>query len=136
MLEHDLPAHPGAVAFFSGEQPSLVDSATSIFYLASIVLGIFGSGFAWLLGYWKSTPFNGGSADIDRLIAIMREARSADAQDLDRLEDEIDEIVTQSLGQGVGKAMDADKLNILSIVIRQAREALNKKRHSNSASKD
>lgn len=128
-----LPAHPGAAAFFNGEQTSLVDSATSIFYLASIILGIFGSGFAWLLGYWKTPSSNGGRIEIDRLIAIMREAREADSQALDQLEDEIDEIVARSLGQGGGKALDADQLNILSIVIRQARQALDKKRHSSRA---
>ncbi len=131
-----LPAHPGAVAFYNGEQTSLVDSATSIFYLASIILGIFGSGLAWLLDSWKSPPSDGGSADIDRLIAIVREARGADAQDLDRLEDEIDGIMARSLGQGGGQAQDADKLNILSIAIRQAKEDLNKKRHSTRASKE
>lgn len=124
-----LPIHPGAAAFFNGEQESLLDSATNIFWLASIILGFLGSGFAWLLGAWKSTSSNGGQNDIDRLITIMREGRNADLGTLDRLEDEIDGIVAKSLGQGGGRALDADRLNILSIVIHQARLALDKRRN-------
>jgi len=128
-----LPVHPGAAAFFSGEQASLVDSATSIFYLASIVLGIFGSGFAWLIDSWKNPQGNGGRSEIDRLIAIMREARTAGSEQLDRLEDEIDEIVARAFDQNAAKNLDADRLNILAIVIRQARQAIDKKRPGGQA---
>lgn len=124
-----LPAHPGAAAFFSGEQASLVDSATSIFYLASIILGILGSGFAWLLGPWGKDSAN-ARTEVERLIAIMREARTADAAGLEKLEDEIDEIVARLFGDGTLKSLDADQLNILAIVIRQARLAIDKKRHA------
>jgi hypothetical protein len=127
----ELPVHPGAAAFFSGEQTSMVDSATSILYLASIVLGIFGSGFAWLLGSRRSSRTAKGQMEIDRLISIMREARSASLEELDRLEDEIDTIVARSLGQGAEKSLDADQLKILSIVVHQARLALNRKRDAN-----
>jgi TRAP-type uncharacterized transport system substrate-binding protein len=130
-----LPVHPGAAAFFSGEQASLVDSATSIFYLASIILGIFGSGFAWLIDSWRNPRHNEGRFEIDRLIVIMREARSANPEQLDALEDEIDEIVAQACGPDSGKSLDADRLNILSIVIRQARQAIDKKRNADQISK-
>ncbi len=119
------PVHPGAAAFFSGEQTSLVDSATSILYLASIVLGIFGSLFAWLLSTWKA---GGKRTETDRLISIMREARNAGPQELDALEDEIDEIVARSLGEKSAKALDTDQLSALAIVIHQARQALEKRR--------
>lgn len=125
-----LPVHPGAAAFFSGEQASLVDSATSIFYLGSIFLGIFGSGFAWLIDYWKNPKSNESAMDIDRLISIMHEARNASPEALETLEDEIDGIVARALGQGGAKALDADQLNVLSIVIRQARQAIDKKRNA------
>ena len=124
-----LPVHPGAAAYFSGEQTSLVDSATNILYLASIVLGVFGSGFAWLLGSQRSPPANKGQIEIDRLISIMREARSASVEELDRFEDEIDTIVARALGQGAEKSLDTDQLKILSIVVHQARQAISRKRN-------
>jgi TRAP-type uncharacterized transport system substrate-binding protein len=126
-----LPVHPGAAAFFNGEQASLVDSATNILYLASIILGVFGSGFAWLIDSWRNPKSNDGRTAIERLISIMREAREADLAKLDQLEDEIDEIVERSLGADAAQNLDADQLNVLAIVIRQARQALekHKKRH-------
>ncbi len=126
----ELPVHPGAAAFYSGEQTSLVDSATNILYMASIVLGIFGSGFAWLLGSRRNPQANKSQMEIDRLISIMREARSASPEELDKLEDEIDTIVASSLGQGAEKSLAADQLKILSIVVHQARQALNRKRNT------
>ena len=124
-----LPVHPGAAAFFSGEQTSLVDSATNILYLTSIVLGVFGSGFAWLLGSRKKPIKNIGRMEIDRLIEIMREARNANPEELDKFEDEIDTIVSRSLGPDAETPLDADQLKILSIVVHQARQALNRKRN-------
>ncbi len=126
----DLPVHPGAAAFFNGEQSSLVDSATNILYLASIVLGIFGSLFAWLISNWKS---GGRRTEIERLIAIMREARKAGPEELDSLEDEIDEIVSGSFGEKAEKNLDTDQLNVLAIVIQQARQAIDKKRRAMKA---
>lgn len=119
-----LPVHPGAAAFFNGEQASLVDSATGIFYLTSIILGLFGSLFAWLLGVWRRQPADAGRNDIERLIAIMREGKTADPETLERLDDELDDILAKSLGQG----LEAGQLNRLSIAIRQARSSLDKRR--------
>lgn len=122
-----LPVHPGAAAFFSGEQASLVDSATSIFYLASIVLGIFGSAFAWLLGEDKPAQACDFTQEIARLLAITREVRGAGPEEIDKLDDEIDGIVERCLARVSSKDFDAGQLNALSIVIRQARQAIEKK---------
>jgi TRAP-type uncharacterized transport system substrate-binding protein len=120
-----LPIHPGAAAFFEGEQTSLVDSATGIFYMASIILGIAGSGFVWLLGVWRRRAVDDWRKDIDRLVTLMREGKNADSETLSRFESEIDEMVVRSLGKA--RASDADQLNILFIVISQARLGLEKR---------
>jgi hypothetical protein len=121
-----LPIHPGAAAFFNGEQTSLVDSATGIFYMASIILGISGSGFVWLLGVWRRRAVDDWRNDIDRLIRIMREQSGADAEALSRFESEIDEMVVRALSKA--RAPEADQLNILFVVIQQARLGLERRR--------
>ncbi len=124
-----LPVHPGAAAFFNGEQTSLLDSAMGLLYLTSILLGVFGSGLVWLFGTWRSQASNEGQGDIDRLIAIMCEGRRGiDLEAIDRLEDEIDEVVARSFGQGKAKPLDVGQLNVLSVVIGQARQALDTRR--------
>jgi hypothetical protein len=125
-----LPIHPGAAAFFNAEQPSLLDSATNILFLASIILGFFGSGFALLMDAWRRTSSNRRQNDIDRLISIMREGRNADMETLEQLEDEIDGIVSRSLVRRGGRDLDSDQLNVLSIAIQQARSALDKRRNA------
>ena len=125
-----LPVHPGAAAFFNGEQTSLLDSAMGLLYLTSILLGVFGSGLVWLFGTWRSQATNEGQGDIDRLIAIMREGRGVDLEAIDRLEDEIDDVVARSFGQVKAKPLDVGQLNVLSVVIGQARQALDMRRRA------
>jgi len=112
-----LPIHPGAAAYFEGEQNSLVDSAVSIFYLISIILGILGSCIVWLFSARKSDSATGGGIDIERLVSIMRNARNANLTLLDRLDDELSDLVIRSFDQG--KVPDADQIGIIAIVTRQ-----------------
>jgi len=112
-----LPIHPGAAAYFEGEQDSLVDSAFSIFYLISIILGVLGSSIVWLFSVGKNGSVAGGQLDIKRLVTVMREARNADLARLEQMEAEIDDVVTQAFDQG--KTLNADQINIIAIVMQQ-----------------
>ena len=108
----------------------MLDSAMGLLYLTSILLGVFGSGLVWLFGTWRSQATNEGQGDIDRLIAIMREGRGVDLEAIDRLEDEIDDVVARSFGQVKAKPLDVGQLNVLSVVIGQARQALDMRRRA------
>jgi TRAP-type uncharacterized transport system substrate-binding protein len=112
-----LPIHPGAAAYFEGEQNSLVDSAVSIFYLISITLGILGSCIVWLFGARKTDSETGGDIDIKRLVNIMRNVRNADWATLQQMEDELDDVVIHLFDQG--KALDTDQISVIAIVTRQ-----------------
>lgn len=112
-----LPIHPGAAAYFAGEQNSLLDSAFSVFYLASIVLGLIGSGLVWLFNDEKSKLARGEQISISRLANIMREAKTADLSRLDELETEIEEMLTRSFD--LGKGPDAEQANSIALVTRQ-----------------
>jgi len=120
----NLPVHPGAAAYFEGEQDSLVDSAFGIFYLISIILGVLGSAFVWIFGIGKKGSAIEREIDV-KLLLIMREARNADLPRLDRMETEIDEVVAAALNQN--KVLSADLINIVAIATQQLdkrREAL------------
>lgn len=112
-----LPIHPGAAAYFEGEQNSLVDSAVSVFYLISITLGILGSCIVWLFSAKKTDAAAGGEIDIKRLADIMRNVRNADLTTLERMEDELDDLVIRSFDQG--SALDTDQISMITIVTRQ-----------------
>lgn len=112
-----LPVHPGAAAYFDGEQSSLLDSAFNIFYLASIVLGLIGSGIVWLFNSGKNSAGTTGQINIPRLSSIMHEAKTADQSTLDKLETEIEDMLSLSLAQGKGP--DASQTSAIAIVTRQ-----------------
>lgn len=112
-----LPIHPGAAAYFEGEQDSLMDSAFSIFYLTSIIFGLLGSGIVWLFSMGKNNANEGSRIDSMRLLIILREARNADMSRLDQMESEIDGVVARIIDQG--KALDTEQINIIAIVMQQ-----------------
>ena len=60
----------------------------------------------------------------------MREGRGVDLEAIDRLEDEIDDVVARSFGQVKAKPLDVGQLNVLSVVIGQARQALDMRRRA------
>lgn len=117
----NLPIHPGAAAYFDGEQDSLVDSAFNIFYLISIALGVLGSSIVWIFSIGKSSSATEREIDI-KLLFIVRDARNADQSRLDQMEAEIDEVVRQAINQN--KVLSADLINIVAI----ATQLLDKRR--------
>ena len=119
----NLPIHPGAAAYFDGEQDSLVDSAFGVFYLISIILGVLSSGIVWLFSIGKNGAGLEREMDV-KLLLIMREARNADLARLDQLEAEIDAVVAAALNQN--KALSADLINIIAI----ATQHLEKRRNT------
>jgi len=112
----NLPVHPGAAAYFEGEQDSLVDSAFGVFYLISIILGVLGSAIVWIFGIGKNGPALEREIDI-KLLLIVREARNADLTRLEHMEAEIDEVVVAALNQN--KVLSADLINIIAIATQQ-----------------
>lgn len=112
-----LPVHPGAAAYFNGEQNSLLDSAFSIFYLASIALGLIGSGIVWIFNDGKNRADAGSQINIPRLSYIIREAKTANQATLDELEAELDDMITRSFDQGKGP--DVEQANAITIVRQQ-----------------
>ena len=117
----NLPIHPGAAAYFDGEQDSLVDSAFNIFYLISIALGVLGSSIVWIFSIGKSSSATEREIDI-KLLFIVRDARNADQSRLDQMEAEIEEVVRQAINQN--KVLSADLINIVAI----ATQLLDKRR--------
>jgi len=122
-----LPVHPGAVAYFDGEQGSLLDSAFSVFYLSSILLGLLGSCIVWLFSFGEKGGANDGQIDSNRLIVIMREARNANQETLDQMETEIHDLLARLINQG--KVHAASLPGIIAIAMRQV-ELQREKLHS------
>jgi TRAP-type uncharacterized transport system substrate-binding protein len=127
--EKDAPIriHPGAEAFFSGDVKTIFDKYGDQFFYASMLLGMVSSLAA---AFWKfMMPVPEGGRPPERLYNITGRIRdAASAEDLDRIEDEIDDILRTELSRESGGDTDAGALQIalsrLEYLIKQRRRLL------------
>ena len=124
--EKDAPIriHPGAEAYFSGDVKTIFDKYGDQFFYASMLLGMLSSLAA---AFWKfMMPTPEGGRPPERLYNITGRIRdAATAEDLDRIEDEIDDILRTELSRQNGGDTDAGALQIalsrLEYLIKQRR---------------
>jgi TRAP-type uncharacterized transport system substrate-binding protein len=107
--------HPGAAAFYNGNQQSFMDEYGNWIYLTPMVLG----GLATVLAAaWKFLGIGQSQteAPLDALYALARRIRKAEsAAELGTIEDEIDEILKAQrarAAEGDESAVDATTLNV------------------------
>ncbi len=111
----NVPLHPGAAAFYNGNQQSFMDEYGNWFYLTPMILG----GIATVLAAaWKFLGIgrSESEAPLDALYALARRIRKADTQaELAAIENEIDNILKAQRAKaaaGDENAVDATTLNV------------------------
>jgi hypothetical protein len=85
-----LPAHPGTVAFLSGEQTSLLDESTNWILLGSMLTGLLGSLAAWLnrlRNQRKSDELKGRTRRL-----LLPQARASGPEQLAATEKELEQL--------------------------------------------
>jgi len=124
-----LPVHPGAAAYFDGEQTSLLDRFETFFYLGMILISLIGSGYAWIRSTWRSAgPRHDREQMQQRLLAIFQEARTVGPDKLDALDQEVDEICAVVLQHITHETMDAEEFQVFAGIVTQVRQAIDKRR--------
>lgn len=110
-----IPEHPGASAYFNGNQQSFMDRYGNAIYLTPMILGGLASVFAaaWrFLGIRR--PQTSGNA-LSALYALPRRIRTAGSEtDLAAIEEEIDDMLKEQLAMSAsrdGNALDISTLN-------------------------
>lgn len=123
-----IPVHPGAGAYFNGDIPSIFDKYGDQFFYASMLLGMLSSVAA---GIWKFMIVDGESGGrpperLHSMVARIRQAQNED--DIEKIEDEIDEIIRKELAKTGEGEVDVGALTIalnrLGYLIGQRRRAL------------
>ena len=122
-----LPVHPGAAAFFDGEQTSLLDQFVTYAYLVAIIVSVIGAGYAWMRSTWRDT---GGQRQeqILRLLAILRDVPTVDLDTLDALDREVEAINTRALEHVTQEAIEAEQFRLFSQVVTQVWQAIDRQR--------
>jgi TRAP transporter TAXI family solute receptor len=120
--------HPGAGAYFNGDVPSIFDKYGDQFFYASMLLGMLSSAFA---AVWKFVlvDSDSGGRPPERLHNMTARIRQAENEsDLEKIEDEIDDIIRKELAKSGEGEVDVGALTIalsrLEYLIGQRRRAL------------
>ncbi|WP_298357994.1 TAXI family TRAP transporter solute-binding subunit [Rhodoblastus sp.] len=120
-----LPTHPGAAAFLDGEEETFFDKYSDMIYIGAMVGSVIVSGLATL----ASRMAVSGHARFDQLLetalTMLKSSREAESLEaLAKLENQIDDILTQSLAVTAKPKLDNHQLAALTLAVQQARLAI------------
>ncbi|MBY0296463.1 MAG: TAXI family TRAP transporter solute-binding subunit [Methylobacterium sp.] len=124
-----LPLHPGAEAYFDGEVETFFERYGDWFYLAVMVLSIFGSAAATLVSRAAQRSRARDMELLRELLAIVRASRDVeDEETLFALEREADEILAVALARAGNGAIDNAGVAAFTLGLDQARRAIAERR--------
>jgi len=123
-----LAVHPGALAYFEGEQKTFFDRYSEPLYWGLMLLSFFGSGAAWLASYARSDG-NGDTTDLEALIGIVPRARTAvSADELDIMRSEIDLIMERAIRHIESGSLEGQRASAVRLAADHARSAISERR--------
>lgn len=124
-----LPVHPGAAAYLDGERQSFFDKYGDWLYLGIMVFSILGSIIAAMASRLSSIHREQGMQDLDRVLAILGEARRAQSEaDLASLEREMDDILAATLKLARNNNLDAAATAAYRMAVDQVTAAIAERR--------
>lgn len=124
-----IPAHPGAAAYFSGDQKTFFDKYGDQMFYGSMLLGMVAS---LLAGTWRFVTRKAETAaepPLTRLFAVMGDIRAAQSEsDLLRAEERIDAILQDQLDDCGPGDIDAGDATALSLATHRLERLVEHKR--------
>lgn len=124
-----LPVHPGASAYYEGAVQTFFERYGDWFYLGVMALSIAGSGFAAMASSAAGRSRARNMALLNDLLAIVRMAHAAENEaELDRLEQNADEILAAALAKAGGGDIDTAGVAAFTLGLDQARRAIVERR--------
>ena len=122
-----LPFHPGAVAYYNGEQPNLLEMFENYVYLIAIIGSILGAGVAWMLRAWRHAGRQ-DQAQLLRLLAILRAVPAADLATLAALDHEVEAMHAWAVERVAQGAMEPEQFQVFAQVVSALRQGIDKRR--------
>ena len=123
-----LPIHPGVSAYLSSGNQSFLDDLQSYMYIIGIPLSLLGSFGAVLIGQLRNKKLVTDQQQVYQMLVIADAARTADAAEIDRLEGELDALVTGCVNKLAEGATDASQIPVSTLAIDHARRSIDKRR--------
>ena len=121
-----LPVHPGAEAYFSGDQPTLFDRIENFIYYGGLFAGIIGSLIAWAVGQRRASKHEHDevSRRMSEILATIRELPDADAEKRRMIARDIETHADWALGELVAGHIDRDRYSIFETLCGRGRALL------------
>ena len=120
-----LPAHPGAAAYIDGTERTFLEKYSDIFWGALLVLSGLGSVGVWLKHYWSRDEREQVTLHRDNLLALISRVRQADSpEELSAMQDEVDDIVRETIKCYDDGAIEDGELYAIGLVLDQVHHAV------------
>ena len=124
-----LVVHPGATAYFDGEQKSLIEQYGEWIYLGIAGVSLLGSLAAALFSRSLSGRRPAESAEIDKMLLLLRRARTAAIPaDLDRIQQEADDALGRTVERAAESEIEEAALGAFTIALSEVRTAVEERR--------
>jgi TRAP transporter TAXI family solute receptor len=120
-----IPVHPGAAAFVDGEEKTFLDRYSDYIWWSLMALSAMGSLGAWFAGYLKKDERQNNTSLRERLFDMIPAARRSDsAEELDRMQEEADTILRDTLLCFDHGAIEEGALTAFNIALEQFHNAI------------
>lgn len=120
--------HPGAAAYFDGEETSLFDRFESLFYIGAALMSVVGSLGAWLVSRMRKRDVDDPGEHVRGVLDLLDQVGGADANQLDDIERKAEAQLRWALERRAdGKVTDED-VTAMSIALEQARRSIDLRR--------
>src|SRR5262247_648260 len=122
-----LPFHPGAIAYYNGDMPNLLEMFEDYVYLGAIILSVLGSGLAWMMSTWRRA-LSQDQEQLLRLLTIDQEAPTADPDTLEALDKEVEAIHARAVERVAHEAIEPEQFQVVYQVVTEVRQVIDRHR--------
>jgi TRAP transporter TAXI family solute receptor len=121
-----LSFHPGAAAYYNGDQTSLLEQFEDYFYLGAILISLIGSGCAWMMSVWRRA-LSQDQEKLLRLLAIVQDVPTADRDTLEALDKEVEAIHAWAVERVAHEAIEPEQFQVFSQVTAEVRQVIDRR---------
>ncbi len=121
--------HPGTAAYLGDNLKTIFDKYGDQIFYGLLIFPIIGSALGGVAGYFRADKNTQRIRQLHRLLQLVKRARTVTSVDeLDKLQDEADTILGETIQQTERGALDEMGLATFALAIDQARHALSEQR--------
>ena len=122
-----LPFHPGAIAYYNGDMPNMLEMFEDYVYLGAIIFSAIGAVFAWMMSAWRRA-LSPDQEQLLRLLAIVQEIPTADSDTLEALDKEVEAIHARAVERVAHEAIEPEQFQVCAQVVAGVRQVIDKQR--------